>query len=65
MFLCTSLTISMSKTSCDIGHSWPSETTSRRAVLELSADELQWIRNAVHDKQVFLDVGESTLARSI
>ena len=32
-----------------IGHSLPSETTIRRAVLQLSADELQRIRNAVQD----------------
>jgi len=38
---------------CDIGHSLPSETTCRRTVLQLSADELQQIGNAVHDKQIF------------
>ena len=31
-------------------------------VVRLSADELQWIINAVHDKQIFLIVDESTLS---
>ena len=31
-------------------------------MLQLSADELQQIRNAVHDKQVFLIVDERTLS---
>jgi len=47
---------------CDIGHSLPSETTCRRTVLQSSADELQRIRNAVHDKQFFLVVDESILS---
>jgi len=47
---------------CDIGHSLPSETTCRRTVLQLSAHELQRIRNTVHDKQMFLVVDESTLS---
>ena len=38
----------------DIGHSLISGTTCRKAVFKLSADELQRIRNAVHDKQFFL-----------
>jgi len=38
---------------CDIGHSLSSETTCRRTVLQLSADELQQIGNAVHEKQIF------------
>ena len=32
----------------DIGHSLPFETTCRETVLQLSADELQRIRNFVH-----------------
>ena len=31
-------------------------------MLQLSADKLQWIRNAVHDKQIFLVVDESHLS---
>ena len=38
---------------CDIGHSLPSETTCRRTVLQLRADELQQIGNAVHEKLIF------------
>ena len=34
----------------DIDHSLPSETTFRKTVLQLSADELQRLRIAVHDK---------------
>ena len=34
----------------DNGHNFPSETICRKAVLQLSADELQRIRNGVHDK---------------
>ena len=44
-----------------IGHSLPSETTRKKIVLQLSADVLQRIRNAVHDKQMFLDVDKRTL----
>ena len=44
----------------DIGHGLPSETTSRRIALQLSENELKRIRNAVHDKQIFLIVDEST-----
>ena len=45
----------------DIGHRLLSETTCRRTALHLSEDELKRIRNAVHDKQIFL-VDESTLS---
>ena len=38
----------------DIGHRLPSETACRRSALQLSEDELKRIRNAVHDKQIFL-----------
>ena len=40
----------------------PSETTCRQTALQLSEDELKRIRNAVHDKQFFLIVDESTLS---
>ena len=46
----------------DIGHRLPSETTCRRTALQLSEDELKRIRNALHDKQVFVIVDESTLS---
>ena len=46
----------------DIGHRLPSETTYRRTALQLSEDELKRIRNAVHDKQIFFIVDESTLS---
>ena len=46
----------------DIGHRLPSETTCRRTALQLSEDELKRIRNAAHDKQMFLNVDESTLS---
>ena len=46
----------------DIGHSLPSEAACRKLVVQSSADELQRIRNAVHDKQIFLVVDESTLS---
>ena len=45
---------------CDIGHRLPSKITCRRIALHLSKDELKQIRNAVHDKQIFLIVDEST-----
>ena len=48
----------------DIGHRLPSETNCRRTALQLSEDELKRIRNAVHDKQIFVIVDESTLARN-
>ena len=46
----------------DIGHRLPSETTCRGTALQLSEYELKRIRNAVHDKQTFLIVDESTLS---
>ena len=46
----------------DIGHRLPSETTCRPTALQLSEDELKRIRNAVHDKQIFLIVDESTVS---
>ena len=46
----------------DVGPRLPSETTCRRTALQLSEDELKRIRNAVHDKQIFLIVDESTLS---
>ena len=46
--------------SYNIGNSLLSETTCRKIVLQLSVDELQQIRNAVHYKQIFLVVDEST-----
>ena len=49
---------------CDIGHRLSSETTCRQAALQLSKDELKRIRNAVHDKQIFIIVDESTLSRT-
>ena len=44
----------------DIGNSLPTETNCRKIVLQLCANELQRIRNAVHDKSIFLVVDEST-----
>ena len=38
------------------GHNLPSEAVCRKTVLQLSLDELQQVRNAAHDKQVFLIV---------
>ena len=46
----------------DIGHRLLSETTYRRTALQLSKDELKGIRKAVHDKQIFLIVGESIVS---
>ena len=46
----------------DLGHRLPSETICRRTALQLSEDELKRIRNAVHDKQSFLIIDESTLS---
>ena len=46
----------------DIGHRLPSETTCRQTALQLSEDVLNQIRNAVHDKQIFLIVDESTVS---
>ena len=48
----------------DIGHRLLSETTCRRTALQLSEDELKRIRNAVHDKQIFFIVDESTLSET-
>jgi len=45
----------------DIGHNLPAESTCRKTVLKLGADELQRIRNVVEDKQIFLVVDETTL----
>ena len=47
---------------CDICHRLPSETACRRTALQISENELKQIRNAVHDKQIFLIVDESTLS---
>ena len=46
----------------DIGHSLPSKTTYGRILLQLSADKLRRIRNAIHDNQAFLVVNENTLS---
>ena len=46
----------------DIGHRLLFKTTCRQTALQLSEDELKRIRNAVHDKQIFLIVDESTLS---
>ena len=46
----------------DIGHRLPSETNCRRTALQLSEDEIKRKRNAVHDKQIFVIVDESTLS---
>ena len=45
-----------------IGYRLPSETTCRRTALQFSEDELKRIRNAVHDKQIFVVFDESTLS---
>ena len=47
---------------CHIGHRLPSETPCRLTALPLSKNELKQIRNAVHDKQIFLVVDESTVS---
>ena len=47
---------------CDIGHRLPSETTCRRTALQLSKGKLKQMRNAVHDKQIFVIADESTLS---
>ena len=44
------------------GHRLPSGTTCRRTALILSEDEFKRIRNAVHDKQIFLIVDKSTVS---
>ena len=46
----------------DIDQRLSSETTCKRTALQLSEDELKRIRNAVHDKQIFFIVDESTLS---
>ena len=46
----------------DNGHRSPSETNCRRTTLKITKDELKRIRNAVHDKQFFLIVDESTFS---
>ena len=46
----------------DVVHRLSSETTCRRTALQLSEDELTRIQNAVHDKQIFFLVDESTLS---
>ena len=40
----------------------PFETTCRRTAQHLSENELERLRNAVHGKQIFLTVDESTLS---
>ena len=44
----------------DIGHSLLYEATCRKTVLQLSAYELERIRKAAHDKQIFVVVDERT-----
>ena len=46
----------------DVGLRLPSETSCGRTALQLNEDELKRIRNAVHDKQIFLIVDESTVS---
>ena len=46
----------------DIGHRLPFETTCRQTALQLSENELKRMRNAVHDKQIFVIVNKSTLS---
>ena len=46
----------------DIGHGLPCETTGKQTALQISEEELKRIRNAVHDKLIFLIVDESTLS---
>ena len=46
----------------DNDHRLPSETSCKRTALQLSENELKRIRNAVHDKQIFIIVDESTLS---
>ena len=43
------------------GHRLSSETTCRRTALQLCEDELKRIRNAVHDKQIFVVGDERAL----
>ena len=65
IFLCKLSNKHIKNLFCDVGQSWPSETTCRRTVLEFSEDELQRIRNAIHDKQIFLVVDESILSGTL
>ena len=46
----------------DTGQSLPSENTCKKTVLQLSASQLQQMRNAAQHKQIFLVVDESTLS---
>ena len=46
----------------DIDYRLPSKTTCRRTALQLSENELKRLRNAVHDKQIFLFVDDSTFS---
>ena len=46
----------------DNSHRLPSETTCRQTALQLREEESKRIRNAVHDKQIFVIVDESTLS---
>ena len=46
----------------DIGHSFQFVTICRKIVLQLSADQLQRMRNFVHYKQIFLVFDESILS---
>ena len=46
----------------DLGHSLPHETTCRKIVMQLRADELERIRNTVHGERIFLVVDESSLS---
>ena len=49
----------------DISHSLPSETSCRKIVLQLRADKLERIRNAVHDKFLWLLIRALYLAENI
>ena len=44
----------------DIGHRLTSKTICRRTALQFSEDELKRIRNAVHEKEIFVIVDESS-----
>ena len=60
IFICISLNAHIENFFRNIGHRLPSKTTCRRTALQLSENQLKRIRNAVHDKQMFLIVDEST-----
>ena len=51
----------------DTGHSLPPDTTCRKTVVQLRADELERIKNVVrvHDTQLFLVVDRQTLCKVI